>query len=130
VSPAGSTQWLIPVALQLVPGVLLLIVSLFALESPRWLCKKDNWEQARKNLVILRNLPGDSDYISEELRGIREQIEYERSKSGGKTLMSKFKVMSFKGNRNRVGIGLILMACQNLTGVNVCTRSTAVTRLY
>ncbi|KAF8244445.1 general substrate transporter [Wilcoxina mikolae CBS 423.85] len=121
VSPIGPTQWLIPISLQLVPGVLLLIVSLFAPESPRWLCKKDNWTQARQNLVFLRNLPGESEYITSELRGTREQIEYEESKSGGKTLMSKFKEMAFKGNRNRIGIGLILMACQNLTGVNIIT---------
>lgn len=121
IDPVGPRQWLIPIGLQLVPGVIFLIVSLFAPESPRWLCKKDNWDQARKNLIYLRNLPGDHEYITEELSGIKEQIELERAKSGGETLKAKFKEMSLKGNRNRVAIGLLLMACQNLTGVNVCT---------
>lgn len=88
-NPIGSTQWLIPIGLQLVPGSLLFVVSLLAPESPRWLCKKDNWDQARKNLVYLRNLPAEHDYIMEELRGIKEQLEFERAKSGGKTLGSK-----------------------------------------
>ncbi|KAL0634273.1 hypothetical protein Q9L58_006810 [Maublancomyces gigas] len=121
VDPSGSRQWLIPIGLQLVPGVLLFIVSLFAPESPRWLCKKDNWDQARKNLVYLRHLPEDHVYIMEELSGIKEQLEFERAKSGGSGLKSKFKEMSLKGNRNRVAIGLLLMACQNLTGVNILT---------
>ena len=121
ISPVGHTQWLVPIGLQLVPGALLFLVSLFAIESPRWLCKKDNWEQATKNLVWLRQLPGDSDYIFEELSGIREQIAFERAKVGDKTLMAKLKEMMLKGNRNRIGIGLCLMACQNLTGVNILT---------
>lgn len=87
--PSGSRQWLIPIGLQLVPGVLLFIVSLFAPESPRWLCKKDNWDQARKNLVYLRHLPEDHVYIMEELSGIKEQLEFERAKSGGSGLKSK-----------------------------------------
>lgn len=87
--PVGPKQWLIPIGMQLIPGALLFVVSLFAPESPRWLCKKDNWDQARKNLVYLRNLPNDHEYILEELSGIKEQIEFERAKSGGKTLLSK-----------------------------------------
>lgn len=90
ISPVGPKQWLIPVGLQLVPGVLLLVVSLFAPESPRWLCQMDDWDQARKNLVYLRNLPGDHEYIAEELSGIKEQIEFERVKSGGNSLKSKW----------------------------------------
>lgn len=119
ISPVGPKQYLIPIGLQLLPGALLFFVSLFAIESPRWLCKQDNWEQARKNLVWLRHLPVDSDYITEELRGIREQIEYEKAKSPGGSWGDKWKEMKRKGNRNRIGIGLLLMACQNLTGVNV-----------
>ncbi|KAH8154798.1 uncharacterized protein LAJ45_01329 [Morchella importuna] len=121
IDPAGPTQWLIPVGLQLAPGAIFFFVSLFAPESPRWLCKKDNWDQARKNLVLLRNLPGDHEYILEELTGIREQIELEQLKSGGSSLKANLKEMTLKGNRNRVGIGLLLMACQNLTGVNILT---------
>ncbi|CCX04332.1 Similar to Probable quinate permease; acc. no. Q2U2Y9 [Pyronema omphalodes CBS 100304] len=121
ISPVGPKQYLIPIGLQLLPGALLFFVSLFAIESPRWLCKQDNWEQARKNLVWLRHLPVDSDYITEELRGIREQIEYEKAKSPGGSWGDKWKEMKRKGNRNRIGIGLLLMACQNLTGVNILT---------
>ncbi|KAH0605437.1 uncharacterized protein H6S33_004659 [Morchella sextelata] len=121
IDPAGPTQWLIPVGLQLAPGAIFFVVSLFAPESPRWLCKKDNWDQAKKNLVLLRNLPGDHEYILEELAGIKEQIELEQLKSGGSSLKANLKEMTLKGNRNRVGIGLLLMACQNLTGVNVCS---------
>lgn len=37
------------------------------------------------------------------------------------TYMEMFKRLFQKGVRNRISIGLLLMACQNLTGVNIIT---------
>ncbi|CAZ82822.1 unnamed protein product [Tuber melanosporum] len=121
VNPIGPTQWLVPTSLQLVPGALLFAASLIAPESPRWLCQQDDWDQASINLTLLRTLPRDHEFIKEELAGIKEQIEFEASKGGAETFKGKVKEMCSKGNRNRIGIGLILMACQNLTGVNIIT---------
>lgn len=55
------------------------------------------------------------------LIGIRDQIENERLLVGeaGRSRWSSFKELFLKGNRNRVAIGLTLMMCQNMTGVNV-----------
>ncbi|KAI5796437.1 general substrate transporter [Geopyxis carbonaria] len=121
IDDSQRNQWLIPTALQLIPGALLFVGSFFAPESPRWLCKRDNWEQARKNLVILRTLPGDHAYIRDELSGIREQIDFEHSLVGNKGLKAQFREMFLPGNRNRIGIGLCLMMFQNMTGVNIIT---------
>jgi hypothetical protein len=86
-------------------------------ETPRFLAKKDNWEAAEENLCLLRKLPADHPYIRKELADIREQAE--TLNAGHLTKKQMFQRLFQKGTRNRVGLGLVLMACQNLTGVNV-----------
>lgn len=69
ISSNTRTQWIVPLALQMVPGLCLLLGAAFAPESPRWLAKNDQWDKARKNLHNLRQLPSDSAYIEGELQG-------------------------------------------------------------
>jgi hypothetical protein len=69
ISSNTKTQWIIPLALQMLPGLFLLLGAAFAPESPRWLAKNDNWDKAKKNLQYLRQLPLESNYVEEELRG-------------------------------------------------------------
>lgn len=95
------------------PGALLCIGMLFCPESPRWLARKDRWEQAEKVLVHIRGLGADSGYIRDELSEIRQQIE-ERT-ANRMTFRESLKRLLERGVRNRIGIGLLLMACQNMT---------------
>jgi hypothetical protein len=119
ISDASQTQWVVPLSLQLVPGALLGLGMLFCPESPRWLARKDRWEEAEAVLCNLRGLPCDDAYIREELSEIRQQVE-ERT-ANQMTISEMFKRLFQKGVRNRVGIGLLLMMCQNMTGVNIIT---------
>lgn len=119
ISRETQAQWIVPLGLQLLPGLLLFIGIMFCPESPRWLARKDRWEDAQKVLVEIRTLSADHEYIQAELADIRAQVE-ERSKLRmSKTQMAK-KLFE-AGTRNRIAIGLLLMACQNLTGVNIIT---------
>ena len=88
-------------------------------ESPRWLARMDRWEEAEKVLVDLRQLPSDHPYIRDELSDIRQQVELRTANR--MTYREMFKRLIQKGVRNRILIGLLLMACQNLTGVNIIT---------
>lgn len=119
ISDNAAAQWIVPLGLQLLPGVLLFIGILFCPESPRWLARQDDWDKATEKLVLLRNLPADHPYILNEMTDIRRQIE-ERSTSKS-SKMDMFRKLFAKGTRNRIGIGLLLMACQNMTGVNIIT---------
>ena len=47
--------WIIPTAQQLIPGVVLLIMVPFCVESPRWLLLRGRKEEALKNLNKLRS---------------------------------------------------------------------------
>jgi hypothetical protein len=114
-----KAQWITPLSLQLIPGVLLAVGILFCPESPRWLARKDRWEEAEKVLVYLRTLPADNEYVRDELGEIRLQMEERSTLNRSKKEMAQ-KLFQ-KGTRNRIMIGLLLMACQNLTGVNIIT---------
>jgi hypothetical protein len=104
----------------MVPGVLLAAGALFSPESPRWLAKQGQWESAEARLIDLRQLPSTSDYIVTEMLEIREQLERENAIRGTNvTAMQRFRELFLKGNWNRLLIGVTLMMCQNMTGVNV-----------
>jgi MFS family permease len=58
------SQWIVPLAIQLIPGVLLFLGMLFVCpESPRWLARGDDFEAAEKILVKLRGLPSDVSFL-------------------------------------------------------------------
>lgn len=114
-----KTQWIVPLGLQLLPGTLLFFGMFMCPESPRWLARKDRWEDAEKILVKLRNLPSEHEYIQTELADIRQQCEQRSTARLSKK--AQFKKLFEAGTRNRVAIGLLLMACQNMTGVNIIT---------
>lgn len=69
ISSNTKTQWIVPLALQMVPGLCLLLGAAFAPESPRWLAKNGEWDKAQKNLNYLRQVPADSTYVTDELQG-------------------------------------------------------------
>lgn len=119
ISRGTQAQWIVPLGLQLLPGFLLFGGIILCPESPRWLARKDRWDEAHTVLTDIRKLSPDHEYIAAELADIKQQVE-ERSKIRmSKTEMGK-KLFE-AGTRNRVAIGLLLMACQNLTGVNIIT---------
>lgn len=118
---ATRTQWIVPLGLQLLPGALLFAGMLFFCpESPRWLARRDDWDEAAKVLSSLRALPIDDPYVCGELAEIRAQTE-ERRVTVKLAKSDIVRRLFAKGTRNRMGIGLLLMACQNMTGVNIIT---------
>lgn len=122
ISDRLKTQWIIPLALQLLPGLFLLVGILWCPESPRWYAKTDQLEKAATTLSWIRGLPQDHPYIQQELSEIRAQNIVAKPPPGVKSSNKyMFKRLFQKGTRNRIGTGLLLMAFQNLTGVNIIT---------
>ncbi|KAF2245304.1 quinate permease [Trematosphaeria pertusa] len=114
-----QAQWIIPLAIQLFPGVMLVLGMSWCPESPRWLARGDNFEGAEKILTNLRGLPSSHPYILREMGEIRAQVE-ERS-TNHLSKWAQFQKLFQKGTRNRMGIGLALMFLQSFTGVNIIT---------
>lgn len=113
----NAAQYLVPLAMQGLPAVLLLLGMLLCNESPRWLAKQDRWEEARSTLSRVRNLPPTHPYVDAEFQDIAHQLESERQLIGGSSFWDLMKEMFLiTGNRNRVLLSIFLMVCQQMTG--------------
>ncbi|KAL4944231.1 hypothetical protein BDV06DRAFT_233700 [Aspergillus oleicola] len=115
----GTAQYLVPLAMQALPAILLLVGMLLCNESPRWLAKQDRWEETRAILSRIRNLPSNHPYVENEFQDIARQLEFERQLVGGSTFLDLLKEMWLvPGNRKRALISIFLMVCQQMTGTN------------
>ncbi|KFA46495.1 hypothetical protein S40293_04286 [Stachybotrys chartarum IBT 40293] len=115
----GNAVFIIPLALQALPAVLLIAGMFFAPESPRWCARKDDWERATVILAATRGLPADGEYVQNEVNEMAEQLETERRLTGDATFGTLMKEMwTVPGNRKRAIISVLLMVCQQMTGVN------------
>lgn len=109
--------------MQIVPSAGLVLAALFVLpESPRFLIKKGKVSKARGVLAYVRHLDAEHEYINGEMNEIEEAIQREETREllpGQRpSKLGLFRELWWKGNRNRVLIGLGLMFGQNLTGIN------------
>jgi Sugar (and other) transporter len=109
----------VPLAMQALPAVLLVVCMFINNESPRYLAKADNWDEATKVLSRVRNLPIAHPYLKSEVDDIAKQLEQEHRLIGGSTLKDLLTEMwKIPGNRKRVLISVGLMICQQMTGTN------------
>ncbi|KAL0930050.1 quinate permease [Colletotrichum truncatum] len=113
----SRAQWIVPLALQILPAALLFVGIIFCPESPRWLARGGDFEAAKKVLVYVRGIPPDHPYLQNEMAEIRRQVE-ERSVVGFSKKEQLRKLLA-PGTRNRVGVGAFLMFLQSFTGVNI-----------
>ncbi|KAI0474160.1 general substrate transporter [Xylariaceae sp. FL0804] len=119
ISVTGPKQYVIPLAVQGLPAVLLFGLMLLCNESPRWLARKDRWEEARAVLVRVRALPAEHPYLQDEFREIADQLEYERRLVGDATFWTLQREMwTVRNNRRRALLSIFLMVWQQMTGTN------------
>jgi MFS family permease len=115
----SATVYIVPLALQALPAVLLFVCMALNKESPRFLAKQDRWEEATSVLARVRNLPSTHEYVQAELKDIADQLEHERMLIAGASVMDLLKEMfTIPGNRKRALLSIGLMICQQMTGTN------------
>lgn len=112
----SAFQWELPVAIQLIPGVLLLLGVLFVPETPRFLAGRGLYEEAEDALAWLRgSKPGDFE-VSEEMDEIKRAAQISQFLSTNE--QSFFKEISSKSVRRRLFVGIGIMVAQNMVGLN------------
>ncbi|MCJ1338023.1 hypothetical protein MMC09_003307 [Bachmanniomyces sp. S44760] len=133
----GDTQsdaaWLVPLCLQLIPGLSLGVGMLFMPFSPRWLTHHGREGEARKVLSNLRNLPLDHELIELEFLEIKAQSVFEKRTTAEKwphlaelTPWNTFKLQwvaigslfKSRGMFRRVIVATVTMFFQQFTGIN------------
>ncbi|KAI0169981.1 general substrate transporter [Hypoxylon sp. FL1284] len=116
---SGPKQYIVPLAVQGLPALLLFGLMAVCNESPRYLARKDRWEEAKAVLMRIRNLSPDHPYLQDEFQEIADQLDHERRLMGDATFWSLQKEMWLVAtNRKRALLSIILMICQQMTGTN------------
>ncbi|KAF2492482.1 high affinity glucose transporter [Lophium mytilinum] len=111
----GTAAFRVPWGLQMIPAIGLFIGLLFLPESPRWLAKKDRWEECHEVLTLVHG-KGDPNapFVGRELREIEDMCEFERN-NADVTYFELFKPSMI----NRTHIGVSTQIWSQLTGMNV-----------
>ncbi|RLV93062.1 High-affinity glucose transporter [Spathaspora sp. JA1] len=111
----GVASFRIAWGIQIVPGLVLFVGCFFIPESPRWLAKQGNWEDA-EYIVARIQAKGDREHpdVLVEIGEIKEQLLIEESaKSVGYATLFKKKYI------RRTLTAIFAQIWQQLTGMNV-----------
>jgi hypothetical protein len=101
---------------------MILILSLFALESPRWLARVGKNEQAVTNMCKLRQLPADHPYVQAEMLDIHDQLEREMEATHGSGFFGPLKeLFILPRNRYAIFLGLGCQLMGQWSGANSIT---------
>ncbi|ODM19403.1 hypothetical protein SI65_04387 [Aspergillus cristatus] len=111
----STASFRIPWGIQMVPAVFLFVGMLFLPESPRWLARKDRWEECHSVLTLVHG-KGDanSPLVITEMQEIQDLCEFERQNKDV-TYFELFKPTML----NRTMIGMFTQIWSQLTGMNV-----------
>ncbi len=109
-------QWELPVAIQLLPGGLLLLGTMIIPESPRFLAERSRSLKAEDALAWLRGSKSGDFELSRELGDIQKAADI--SKTLQSTQQSFWREAITKGVRQRLVVGIGLMIAQNMVGLN------------
>lgn len=118
----STLSWRLPMAVQIIPGGILLIGGFFLHESPLWLLRKKRAEEAHRALESLRHIPVTHQYLQEELGAIQVRLEEEAVIARGygtgfyAYCRGALKELSMRGMRNRVWWIWCAFTLQNLSG--------------
>ncbi|KAF2751724.1 general substrate transporter [Sporormia fimetaria CBS 119925] len=128
-----DAAWLLPLALQLAPAVLLGVGMIFMPFSPRWLVHHDREPEAHRVLARLRGLPQDHELVELELAEIKAQSLFEKKSlaenfphlqdmSAGSIFKLQFvaigSLFKTKAMFKRVIVATVTMFFQQWTGIN------------
>ena len=105
----------------MIPAIILFFGMIFLPESPRWLARKDRWEDCH-NVLALVHSHGDRNapFVIRELKDIKDMCEFERN-NADVTYAELLKPNMI----NRTHIGLFTQIWSQLTGMNVMSTSRA-----
>ncbi|RFU31238.1 hypothetical protein B7463_g5125, partial [Scytalidium lignicola] len=110
----GSVSWRFPLAVPILPCLMLLSVILFLPDSPRWLLKKGRIEEAIALMAVLEDLPADSAIVAEDIR--KMQISLAETGKGS------FRGLLHNGEErllNRALLAMFSTFSQQMNGIGI-----------
>ncbi|KKZ61407.1 hypothetical protein EMCG_03963 [[Emmonsia] crescens] len=111
----GPAGFRIAWGLQMIPAILLFFGLIPLPESPRWLARKDRWEDCLAVLTLVHgNGDPNSPFVQREYEEIKEMCEFER-RNADVTYLELLKPNMI----NRTHVGVFTQIWSQLTGMNV-----------
>ncbi|KAH8424979.1 sugar porter family MFS transporter [Aspergillus melleus] len=111
----GTASFRIPWGLQMIPAILLFLGMIVLPESPRWLARKDRWEECHAVLTLVHG-KGDpnASFVQLEYEEIKSMCEFER-RNADVSYLELFKPTMI----NRTHVGIFTQIWSQMTGMNV-----------
>ncbi|KAI8932705.1 hypothetical protein NX059_010197 [Plenodomus lindquistii] len=117
-----DAQWLVPNSMHLMFAGIILSLSFFAKESPRWLIKVGRHEEGLAGLAQLRNLPDTHAYVVSEVIDINDQLNREREATMGTSWLGPVReLFTNKANLYRIQLSIMSQLLAQWSGSNSIT---------
>ncbi|CZR67059.1 probable MFS quinate transporter [Phialocephala subalpina] len=115
-------QWVIPTTIHVMFAGIILILSFFNYESPRYLVKIGQDDKATANLARVRNLPVDDEHVIKEISEIQQQLQEEQEATLGQGWLGILKEMFLMPNNfYRIYLGLFSQLLSQWSGAQSIT---------
>ncbi|KAH7385121.1 putative quinate permease [Cadophora sp. MPI-SDFR-AT-0126] len=117
-----KNQWVVPTTIHIMFAGIIIILSLFNYESPRYLVKCGKDDEATANLARVRNLPVDHDHVIKEIADIQQQLHEEQEATLGQGWVGILKEMFLMPNNfYRIYLGLFSQLLSQWSGAQSIT---------
>lgn len=123
----SEASWRLPLAMQILPAVILGLGMLFYPESPRYFLMRQKEDKALEALACIRRVDVESEALCREYLAIKAEVLFEetlaRDRYPGKTGVSLYlaqysSLVSNKASLRRLTIGCVVMFFQQFMGCN------------
>ncbi|KAI9843753.1 MAG: hypothetical protein M1837_006113 [Sclerophora amabilis] len=122
ISEATSTRWVVPTTLHIMFAGIILILSFFNYESPRYLVRKGKIETALVNLARVRSLSEDHPVVLKEIAEVQAQLQEEQEATLGQGWTGYLREMFLMPNNlYRIYLGLVSQILSQWSGANSIT---------
>ncbi|CZT01137.1 hypothetical protein WAI453_009554 [Rhynchosporium graminicola] len=119
----GTTnQWVVPTTIHIMFAGIIILLSFFNYESPRYLVKIGKDDEATSNLARVRNLSIDHDHVIKEIADIQQQLHEEQEATLGQGWKGYLKEMFLMPNNfYRIYLGLFSQLLSQWSGAQSIT---------